>query len=75
MKRWSIAFPGECGQDVVETWTEDQIIDSYYKYWATKMIETGQQANISRESCIKDWCVVHWAWEAKDERTNGKLDV
>ena len=66
MKRWSITFPGEFGQDVVETWTEDQIIESYYKYWSTKMIENSLNSEISRERCIEDWCVVHWAWECKE---------
>ena len=66
MKRWSITFPGEFGQDVVETWTEDQIIESYYKYWSTKMIENNLNSEISRERCIEDWCVVHWAWESKE---------
>jgi hypothetical protein len=69
MKRWSITFPGEFGQDVVETWTEDQIIQSYYTYWSTKMIESGHRDEISREMCIEDWCVVHWAWETKDEKS------
>lgn len=63
MKKWSISFPGEHGQDVVETWTEDQIIASYYKYWAVRMVQAGHM-DLSREQCIEDWKVVHWAWEA-----------
>lgn len=63
MKYWTIAFPGECGQHVQETWSEDQIIQSYYTYWSTKMIENGHRGDISRESCIDDWTVVHWATE------------
>lgn len=65
-KRWSISFPGEFGQDVVETWTEEQILKSYYIYWSTKMIENGLGNDISKERCIEDWCVVHWAWEVKE---------
>ena len=64
-KRWSISFPGEFGQDVVETFTEEQILKSYYTYWSTKMIQVGKGDDISKERCIEDWCVVHWAWEAK----------
>ena len=64
MKYYSICFPGEYGQDVVETWSEDQIIESYYKYWATKMIEVGK-GDITRERCIEDWCIVHWAIEVE----------
>ena len=31
MKYWTIAYPGEYGQHVVETFNEEQIIDSYFK--------------------------------------------
>jgi hypothetical protein len=62
-KRYSICFPGEWGQDVVETWTEDQIIDSYYRYWIMKMVQAGHSDKVSREECIEDWKVLHWAWE------------
>jgi len=68
MKHWSIAFPGEFGQDVVETWTEDQIIKSYYTYWSTKMLENNHKAEISRERCIEDWCTVHWAWAVEGRK-------
>ena len=63
MKYWTIAFPGEYGQHVVETWSEEQIIESYYPYWAQKMVMNKPNSNLSKESCIDDWCVVHWAVE------------
>lgn len=63
MKYYTIAFPGEFGQHVVETWSEDQIIESYYTYWAQKMVMNVPSSNLSKESCIEDWCVVHWAVE------------
>lgn len=63
MKYYTIAFPGEFGQSVTETWTEDQIIKSYYTYWYGKMVQANQHDLISRERCIEDWCVVHWAVE------------
>lgn len=66
MKYWTIVFPGEFGQHVQETWSEDQIIKSYYTYWATKMIENYKGDLITRESCIDDWCVVHWAVETDE---------
>jgi hypothetical protein len=62
-KRWSITFPGEFDQDVVETWTEEQILKAYYTHWSTKMIKIGLGDDISKEKCIEDWCTVHWAWE------------
>jgi hypothetical protein len=63
MKYYTISFPGEFDQHVQETWTEDQIIKSYYTYWSTMMIAAGKGGDISRERCIEDWRVVHWAVE------------
>ena len=60
---WTIVFPGEHGQHVQETWNEDQIIKSYYTYWVGKMLENCVRGEISRENCIEDWCMVHWAVE------------
>lgn len=61
MKYWTIAFPGEFGQHVVETWSEEQIIKSYYTYWAGKMLENVKNPDLDKESCIDDWVTVHWA--------------
>ena len=74
MKYYTIAFLGEFGQHVQETWNEDQILASYYTYWSTKMIQAGKCDDISRERCIEDWCVVHWAIET-DEFGNGCVGV
>lgn len=63
MKYYTIVFPGEFGQHVQETWSEEQIMKSYYTYWAGKMIENNLGADISKERCIDDWKVVHWAQE------------
>ena len=63
MKYWSITFPGEFGQHVVEVWSEEQILASYLPYWTSRMIEVGKQDQISRERCIDDWIVLHWAIE------------
>ena len=64
MRVFEIAYPTEDG-DVTEILTEDEVIAQYYKYWSTKMIQNGLEADISKERCIEDWCVVHWAWEVK----------
>ena len=62
MKLYEIAYPSEDG-DVVEILTEDEIIAQYYTYWSTKMIQNCPNEPITRERCIEDWCVVHWATE------------
>lgn len=66
MKYYTIVFPGECGQHVQETWNTDQILQSYYTYWVTKMIQNNNYLDISEERCIDDWCVVHWAIETDE---------
>jgi len=63
MKYYTIAYPGEFGQHVQETFSEDQIIKSYYSYWFMKMCQANKNGLISRERCIDDWIVVHWAVE------------
>lgn len=63
MKYYTIVYPGEFGQLVKETFSEDQIIKSYYRYWITKMIKANKYDMISRELCIDDWISLHWAME------------
>lgn len=41
-KYWSISFPGEHDQFVTEVWSEEQILDSYYEYWFSKMSSVGK---------------------------------
>lgn len=66
MKYWCISYPDEILGDVVETLSEYDILQQYYPYWSSKMIEKyGQEefdANWCRKDCIDDWVVVHWAW-------------
>ena len=66
MKYWTIVFEGEYGQTVAETWSEDQIIESYYKYWSTSILINNPKADISKERCIQDWVIVHWAVETDE---------
>lgn len=63
MKYYTISFPGEFNQHVVETWSEQQILASYFPYWSEKMSAVGKDDMISEELCISDWVVVHWACE------------
>lgn len=63
MKYWTIVFPGEFGQHVQETWSEEQIIKTYYNPWSQKMIIAGKNDMINRDQCIDDWVCVHWAIE------------
>lgn len=62
-KYYTIAFPGEFGQHVQETWGEQQILKSYYAHWCHKMAQANKHELINEANCIDDWCVVHWASE------------
>jgi len=68
MKYWSMSYPDENDNDVVETLSEDEIIAQYYPYWSGRMIEKYGQEEFdkiwSKKECIEDWVVVHWAWES-----------
>jgi len=69
MKYWSMSYPDDDGNDMVETLSEDEIIAQYYPYWSGRMIEKYGQEEFdktwSKKECIEDWVVVHWAWESK----------
>ena len=62
-KIYTISFVGECGQDVTETWTKDQILRSaWYKNWVMMMVQADKAHLIDDDTAIDDWCVVHWAF-------------
>lgn len=63
MKYWTICYPGEHDQHVQETFSEDQIIKSYFPYWCEQMVKAGRGDFVNERDCIEDWKVVHWAWE------------
>ena len=72
MKYWTIVFPGEYDQHVQETWSEDQIIKSYYRHWSILMLQNSK-TDLSVERCIEDWVIVHWAVET--DQFGNKLEV
>ena len=65
MKYYLISFPGEFGQHVDETWSEKQILDSFYTRWVTMMIQNVAAPDLDEQRCIDDWVVVHWAVEVE----------
>ena len=69
IKYWTIVFPGEHGQHVQETWSEKQILKSYYPHWCSMMIQNVAAPDLDEKRCIGDWVVVHWA-ERTDEFGN-----
>ncbi len=69
MRRWKIAYPDEYDNPVIEILTDDDIIAQYWNHWYDRMCKKfGKEvvdSNYTKEDCIYDWTVVHWAWEVK----------
>lgn len=66
MKYWTIVYPdaNTLGEEYThwETLSEKEIIEQYWIYWFTKMINNQQPLEeLTTERCIQDWCIVHWA--------------
>ena len=64
MRKWLVLSPES--EEVV---TEDDIIfGGYYEYWKGRMQKKyGSNSElITKENCIEDWVVIHWATEIKD---------
>jgi hypothetical protein len=59
--------PGEDGENVVVTMSEDEIRKEYFPYWYEKMCKKfGKQKvdeTYSFEECLIDWQVIHGAWK------------
>lgn len=69
MRYWCITYPDDNDQDVVETWSEEDVKQKYWPYWYGKMCDKfGKEyvdQNYTFEDCLDDWIVVNWAWESK----------
>jgi hypothetical protein len=66
MRFWTVYYPAkhptlDINLDVAETLSEEQILDEYWEYWKGRMTEVNKTELISKERCIEDWCVTHWA--------------
>jgi hypothetical protein len=71
MKFWSIAYPDENGNEVVETLSDAEIIATYWDYWYGKMCEKYGKDHVDthycKQDCIDDWVIGHWAWESTND--------
>lgn len=65
MRKWLVLSPE--GDEVV---SEEEIISGgYFDYWKRKMeSQFGADSElITKENCIEDWVVIHWAQQIKDK--------
>jgi len=69
VKYWTYIEPKDDWSPLYLTYSEDEIIEQYYPYWYSKMCKKfGKEVvdrDYSKQDCIQDWVVTHWAWESK----------
>lgn len=46
--------------------SKQEILDTYYEYWKSQMVRVGKKDQISEDSCVEDFIVIHWAWKDKN---------
>jgi hypothetical protein len=72
MRYWTIVEPGDDGvTPVYLTYSDDEILAQYWDHWYGKMCEKYGKVivdnNWTKQDCIDDWVVVHWALESNNE--------
>lgn len=60
-REWTYVEPDKWGQTIYVTLTEREILRAYMPWWVKQMIKVGKESEISLETCIEDFVVVHWA--------------
>jgi hypothetical protein len=63
MKKYQHVEPGPDGSRLTITVSDRYILMVYWHYWSARMAFAGKRDQVSQQSCIDDWCVVHWATE------------
>ena len=70
MRKYKYVEPGENDEPVEFIVTEEDIIRDYFPFWLEQMKKVNKDPGIIThavlDSCIEDFCVVHWAMGIKD---------
>ena len=61
MRYYSYAESEDEFQVTKYVYSEAEILDNFWEYWTREMKGNGFGHLISKESCIDDWCTIHWA--------------
>lgn len=64
MRWYTYNEPSDNGDNEVHTVNEEWIMVNYFPWWSGEMRRRGKGPQISKENCIEDWIVTHWAWES-----------
>ena len=52
-----------CDLEGTHVVSDEEIIEEYWEYWSDKMKSAKKDpALITKENCIYDFCVIHWAY-------------
>ena len=58
------------GENSLRCKTEQEILDEYWNFWHSRMVEKfGEDVvseKYSEKDCIEDWMVVNWAWKVEE---------
>ena len=67
MNYYSFQDMDESGNSITKTFSEQEIVDSYFDYWYNKMVEKFGKEYVdntySKKECIEDWCIVNYAYK------------
>lgn len=64
MRRFAMRGPGL----PVVIFTEQQILDFYYRWWSGEMLRIGGRSpRITPQNCVADYCTAQLAWEVREE--------
>ena len=66
MKKYIYEEPDKDGNNIKVIKTEEEILENYWKYWSSIMERLNKHSEITKENCILDWCVVHWAYSQEE---------
>lgn len=65
MRHFQFVEQGQNDEPFVVNISDEEILATYFSYWQEEMLRAGKADQISPESCIEDFCAVHWASEVK----------
>lgn len=62
MRYYSFVEPSENEFEITKiVYSELEILDEFWEYWSLQMKGNGFGDLINKETCIEDWCTLHWA--------------